>query len=276
MLQFKNWSVHPHKSPLWDVRIQKKGPGLTSVDRRSLIPLYYQVAQLLRDQILAGTYQSGREIPSERELQEQFNISRYTVRQAIDLLVSEGLVRREQGRGSYVLPEGINVRSRLDTFFEHKAMLREFGYTTSVRHISTEECHPNKIIQDALSLNDTDMVVCFTKLFLADGQPAILAKDFIPTKNIKTPFNEENSGDNYFRFLEDLVGHRVEYLLSDILPISASGEIAQILNCPEGTPILLLQELYLDATQKIPLQFGYNYHHPQFIHYRTLRKRRQL
>jgi GntR family transcriptional regulator len=256
--------------------MQKKGPGLTQLDRRSLIPLYYQVAQILRDQILAGTFHPGFGIPSERELQEEYSISRYTVRQAIDLLVSEGLVRREQGRGSYVLPEGLNVRSRLDTFFEHKVMLREFGFTTTVQHISTEECRPNQVIKDALALDETDTVICFTKLFLADGEPAILAKDFIPTKTVKSTYDQAGSGDDYFRFLEDLVGHRVEYLLSDILPISASDDIARIFNCDEGTPILLLQELFLDETQQIPIQFSYNYHHPLFVHYSILRKRRQL
>jgi len=204
-----------------------------------------------------------------------YNISRHTVRQAIDLLVSEGLIYREQGRRSCVLPEAIEIRSRLDTFFEHKAMLQEFGYKTTVQYISTQECLPNKTIKEALGLGEDDTVICFTKLFLADGEPAILAKDFVPQKNIRHPFNEEGSGENYFRFLEDLVGHNIYYLLSDILPISASGEIAQLLNCPDGTPILFLKELYLDVTQQIPLQFAYNYYHPRFVHYRILRNRRQ-
>ena len=248
---------------------------MAAVDRTSPVPLYYQVAQKLRDQILSGTFDPGSEIPSERELQEEYNISRHTVRQAIDLLVSEGLVRREQGRGSYILPEGLSVRSRIDTFFEHRAMLREFGYKTTLQHISTQQCQPDKIVQEALGLNGSDQVVCFTKLFLADGEPAILAKDFIPTKVIPQPYDIEGAGGDFFNFVEDMVGQRIEYLLSDILPIAASGDVAKAFQCPEGTPVLLLQELFLDVTQQIPLQFAYNYHHPEYIHYSILRKRRQ-
>jgi GntR family transcriptional regulator len=248
---------------------------MLAIDRKSPVPLYYQVARILRDQILSGAIDPGSEIPSERELQENYNVSRHTIRQAFNLLVSEGLVRREQGRGSYILPEGVKVRSRIDTFFEHNAMLGEFGYKTTVRHIATEQCKPNDSIRMALGLSKEEEVLCFTKLFLANGKPAILAKDHIPLKVIKNPYDPEGAGHSFFPFVEDLVGKRIEYLISDIVPISASGEIADLLRCTEGAPLLLLQELFLDATQQVPLQFASNYHNPELIHFSILRKRRQ-
>ena len=248
---------------------------MISINRSSPIPLYYQVAQTLRDQILAGLFAPGSEIPSERELQQDYQVSRYTVRQAIDLLVSEGLVRREQGRGSYVLPEGLVVRSRIDTFFEHRAMLGEFGYATTVQHISTERLVPDETIRDGLDLDKGDKVIRFTKLFLANGEPAILAMDHIPVKSIKKDYDETGAGGDFFRFVEEVVGRRIEYLLSDIIPLAASSDMARIFRVPEGTPLLLLQEVFLDVTQQTPIQFSYNYHNPDLIHYSIVRKRRQ-
>jgi GntR family transcriptional regulator len=197
------------------------------------------------------------------------------VRQAIDLLVSEGLIRREQGRGTYVLPEGIRLRSRLDTFFEHRTMLAEFGYTTSVQYLSTQRSAPDQIVQEALRLGPADQVVCFTKLFLADGKPAVLAKDFVPAKVVPDRYDEQGAGHDFFPFIEAMVGRRIEYLLSDVVPIAAPQEIAVVFQCPPGTPVLLLRELFLDARQQVPLQFAYNYHNPELIRYSILRKRRQ-
>lgn len=248
---------------------------MASVHRNSPIPLYYQVAQTVRNQIFQGDFSPNSEIPSERELMEEFHVSRHTIRQAIDLLVSEGLVRREQGKGSYVLPEGLEVRSRIDTFFEHRSVIREFGFTPSIQHISTEVCVPDDLIRNALELNPGEKTVCFTKLFLADGNPAILAKDFIPERYVKGDYDQQGAGDDYFPFLENLLGTRLEYLLSDIVPIAAQKDIAGLFRIPVGTPILLLRELFLDATQQIPLQFAYNYHHYDYIQYSVLRNRRE-
>ena len=248
---------------------------MASLHRNSPIPLYYQVAHSVRNLIFSGEIAPNSEIPSERELKEEYQVSRHTIRQAINLLVSEGLVRREQGRGSFVLPEGLTVRSRIDTFFEHKTIIREFGFTPTIKHVSTEICQPDDIVRAALQLKPEDEVVCFSKLFLADGNPAILAKDHIPQKIVKQKISDESAVDDFFHFLEDLVGKRVEYLLSDIVPIASSGEISDLFQVPDGTPILLMRELFLDATQQTPLQFAYNYHHYDIIQYSILRNRRQ-
>ncbi len=248
---------------------------MNPIDRNSPLPLYYQVAQHLRKQILGREIHLDEVIPSERELTNRYGVSRHTVRQAMDLLVSEGLVRRVQGVGSYVLPEGLEVRTRIDTFFEHRSLIEEFGFEPSVKHVKTETIQPDEEMRKALNLDEGDQVVCFTKIFLANGKPAILGRDHIPARNLQQPYDIEGSGENFFYFLEEITGARLEYLLSDILPVTASGEIAELFQCPPGTPLLLLKELFLDSSQNTPLQFGYNYHHPDFVRYSILRRRRE-
>ena len=72
--------------------------------RRSPIPLYIQVATLLRNRIADGHFRAGQKMPTQEELEEEFGVARVTVRQAVELLEKEGLVHRQQGRGTFVTP----------------------------------------------------------------------------------------------------------------------------------------------------------------------------
>lgn len=73
------------------------------LDRDSPVPLYDQLAQILRDRISDGTYTSR--MPGEWDLVEEFDVGRHTVRRAVRLLVAEGLLRISPGKGVYVQPE---------------------------------------------------------------------------------------------------------------------------------------------------------------------------
>lgn len=77
---------------------------MTEIDHTSPIPLYYQLKQLLQQQILTGKLQPGDQIPTEAELCRRYRISRTPVRQALLELVREGLLTRTVGRGTFVTP----------------------------------------------------------------------------------------------------------------------------------------------------------------------------
>ena len=66
------------------------------------LPRYYQLTEIIRERVRSGEWPPGTPIPSERELCEQYGISRMTARQSLTELVTEGLLYREQGKGTYV------------------------------------------------------------------------------------------------------------------------------------------------------------------------------
>ena len=75
------------------------------IDPDSATPVYRQVARILRDRIMRGVWQPDRRLPSEPDLEAEFEISRDTVRRALDVLREEGLIVTVKGRGSYVKPQ---------------------------------------------------------------------------------------------------------------------------------------------------------------------------
>ena len=76
--------------------------ALDVIDKKSPLPLYYQVEEHIKQTIQSEELQPGDALPSERELSENFQISRMTVRQAITNLVNQGFLFREKGRGTFV------------------------------------------------------------------------------------------------------------------------------------------------------------------------------
>lgn len=78
---------------------------LSKVYDRSRVPLYIQVASVMRRRVETGQWQPGQKISTLVELEKEFEVARVTIRQAIDILSDEGLLRSQQGRGTFVADE---------------------------------------------------------------------------------------------------------------------------------------------------------------------------
>jgi DNA-binding GntR family transcriptional regulator len=75
---------------------------VTEIDHEGAVPVYQQLAAILRAQIASGELRSGRPIPSERTLTQRYGIAVGTVKKAVDVLRAEGLVHTVTGRGIFV------------------------------------------------------------------------------------------------------------------------------------------------------------------------------
>src|ERR1035438_9076691 len=90
----------------------------TQLDHTNPIPLYYQISAQLQDAIDSGVYCAGDSIPSELEISDFLNVSRPTVRQAIQQLALKGMVVRRRGIGTVVAPQRIHRAASLSSFYE--------------------------------------------------------------------------------------------------------------------------------------------------------------
>jgi len=90
------------KSSDGGVREGRSGRHSASTFPNRFIPLYYQLENILRSKIEGGEVLLNHKLPTEQELSQEYKISRATVRQALAALVSEGLLFRKQGKGTFV------------------------------------------------------------------------------------------------------------------------------------------------------------------------------
>ena len=142
------------------------------------VPLYYQLESLIRRCISAGLLKPGDTLPSEMELCQTFSISRSTVRQAIGRLEEEGLVRRHQGKGSFVAEPKLHRRS--ENIYSFTAEATSMGLRPSSRLLSFEVIRPGDAVRRMLELREGTEVYCFTRIRMVDGVPLMLETSYYP------------------------------------------------------------------------------------------------
>ncbi len=137
---------------------------------------YLTVRTYLAD-LVAQELAVGDAVPSERSLTEKFGVSRMTVRQAIDALVTEGVLQREQGRGTFVAPPRADVEMRLTTFGEEA---RRRGMEPGTQVLEAETVPAPGTVCEALGRPDGVPMHRVLRLRTADGSPMSIEEAWVP------------------------------------------------------------------------------------------------
>lgn len=164
---------------------------MNTADSNSQQPRYRLLAETLRDEIVAGSHKPGEQLPTEAELAKRFGLSRGTVVKAIDTLVSEGLVTKRQGAGSFVSQPSLHRRSsRLMSFTE---TVDAQGHTASQKVLS----YGGADAAEARGLGVHEPAMLLTRLRYVDHVPAAIHRSFIPQRVL-----EELSAESLGRLLK--------------------------------------------------------------------------
>lgn len=147
------------------------------LNTESASPLYRQLMQRLRGDIASGVYPVHSRIPSEQELCDSYQVSRVTVRKALAELTREGLLRRMQGKGTFVCAPRIKSDLRNVTSF-HDAC-RMMGTAASTKVLSAQIVCVEEDAKEKLHLTE-ETAVEIVRLRLSDGQPVMLETNVFP------------------------------------------------------------------------------------------------
>jgi GntR family transcriptional regulator len=147
------------------------------INRTSKLPLYQQLYEILRSNIVSGEWQPGNMIPPESELTERYQVSRTTVRQVLDMLVSEGLIEREQGRGTFVAhPTVEQGLVRIVNFTED---MRMRGCEPSSKVLFSGLIPAPQDIAEKLHIEPGEELARLERLRLADGEPMGVEESYL-------------------------------------------------------------------------------------------------
>jgi len=233
--------------------------------------LAIRVARELRKQ-LKSEYISGGQLPSEPEIAAQLGVSRGTVRQALTILEREGIIFRRQGAGTFVNKYVLRIQARIESAYEFSDLIRIAGFEASIRQLDVEKTQLSKEISEMLEIETDSQALSVSKLFLADGQPAIYCIDIVPCNLICEPYELSELHLPVFTFLKNHCGQSIHMSLTEIIPEVADASLAEILDMQPGEPLLRLDEVGHNASGE-PVLFSHIYFKDQFIRFTVLRKK---
>lgn len=210
-------------------------------------PLYRQLADDLRRRILLEEFDVGSSIPTEAQLSSDYRASRITVRHALDLLEQEGLLHREQGRGSFIRPRSIAVGPRRLTSFSEE--LRERGLRQSSDLISVDQMSmPGEMLIDL----DADRgCVRIERVRRADEQAIAHQVTFLPAEfgvGVETALTANGS---LYEHLRNRHALDVDSADETYRVAAAESGAATILGITVGSPVFVVERVGFAGARRV-------------------------
>ncbi len=210
-----------------------------TIERDSPIPLYYQLKELLGTRITSGQWAPGDMLPTEEQLQEQYAVSRSTVRQALRELELEGRIARHQGRGTFVSRRKISHGP--EPRFSLTMALRQQGIEPGWRLLSADWLPASAEVAEQLALDPGTPVFTLRRLRLANDEPIgyhLAHVSPLAAHALDRARLDQGGSLDYLRgdgTLNDSTAERV------IEAIPAPDDVARLLDTERGAPLLLIR-----------------------------------
>jgi len=222
---------------------------MRTIDKNSPLSYYYQLKQILIEMLDNRELEEDEKLPTEKELCERFNISRVTVRQALQELENEDYIYKIQGKGTFVSPK--RLQQDLLKFYSFTNEMKKIGKTPSTKVLDFKIVEPDKKISDILKVNKGEQVYKFVRLRLSDNVPMMLETSYIPY-NMFPGISKKSLEENpLYSILIDEYNTEFSKAEESFRATLLSEEEAEILNYVEGGSAILLERYTYDNNSKI-------------------------
>ncbi len=228
---------------------------MTEFVRTEGVPVYVQIRESLRADILQGALKRGEQLPSENDLAAKYNVSRMTIRESIEDLVNEGLLYRRHGVGTFVaFPHLQRDHTRLTSFFD-KA--EQEGIQVQAKLLKLEVVPAKPRVAEALDIPVGSHVIRIKTLRYANGVPITVHDAHVPHKLFPNLVHENLEVQHLWTLFEK-AGYRVKRAIQKLEAREASKEVANLMRMKEGAPVLF-KERTVYADDGTPVEFTYCY-----------------
>jgi len=216
--------------------------GLDTAD--SGLPLYRRLRGVIEALVASGVLKPGDPLPGERVLAEGLDLSRVTVRKAIDVLVEEGRLRRRHGSRTEI---SSHVEKSLATLTSFSEDMQSRGFSPGAVWISKEISRPSPSEMMALGIPASEQVLRLRRIRTADGSPIAIETSTVPARFLRSP---DLVGNSLYQAL-DAVGAMPQRAIQRMRSRPASARDAELLEVEEGAPLLIVERRCFLADEQI-------------------------
>jgi GntR family transcriptional regulator len=224
---------------------------LDVLDRESSAPMYHQLANIFRQRVRNGEWAVGGLIPSDRELCQQYGVSKFTILQALGELVREGLLRRAQGRGTIVVRQRVEHDLTKLRGFSEDMLLRGLQPSSRVLRAEIVPC-PADVAAHLAILPDEE-VVRLERVRFADGRPLAVETHYHPAMLCPGLTQRDLSG-SLKAILENEYALKFDHATQWLRARPATTVERKILQIPRDTAVLeMLRVTY--TPKNLPFEY---------------------
>lgn len=235
-----------------------------------------QVLGILNERIEHGVYPPDSQLPSESNLVDELEVSRATIRRALDILEANGKVIRRHGVGSFI-SAATKINNPINEPVLFQTLIKNSGYRPGVVYIDTKISAPKPEIAQALKIEEDHEVVEFYKAFTAGGEGVIYLLNTIPAwvlgEDLKWEIlSKPQLTEPVFEFLERYCNQRLIYYISSI-------KADVMANCPcegetfsEFETALVFDEIAYNQDD-IPIMHSVHYYPGDNMKFELVRRR---
>jgi GntR family transcriptional regulator len=229
------------------------------------LPLYQRLRDQLAEQIANNRWRPGEAIPTEAALSSEYCLSTGTVRKAIDMLVSENILERQQGRGTFIRRP--QFQSSLFRFIRFQSASGERQVPES-RILSIEPVAAPSTVAQALGLPLEAPVIRLIRLRLIGAQPLLAEEIWLPRVQFQTLLEIDltKQGPLLYPIYEEFCGQVVAYAEESLTAEAVSDVHARLLQVPANSPVVVIERLARNYAGQ-PLEWRRSRGHAEHFRY---------
>jgi GntR family transcriptional regulator len=220
-----------------------------TIDRVSPVPFYFQLAELLEEEIVSGRWVPGARVPSENDLGSRYGLSRTTIRQALARLEQEGLVSREKGRGTFVSdsrPRSWMIQST-EGFFGDE--LLRAGRSVASRILRLERTQLPRWASDALGQPAGADGIVVERVRSVDGLVALYVVNCLPAFAADA-VHDLQAAESLYQRLAERGGISIAGGRRSLEAVDAGAKLAKLLEVDAGASLAYIESVTWDATDR--------------------------
>ncbi|MDT2756516.1 GntR family transcriptional regulator [Enterococcus asini] len=209
---------------------------------------YIYISNDIRNKILNGTYSANEQLPFEKELCVTYEASKMTVKKALDILVSEGLIIKRRGSGTFVKDLSIDEIERITVANQFRGTTAlNPGKEVKSKVLSFSVIEAPELVISKLNLSPGSFVYDIYRARYIDGQPHVMEKTYMPIDQIPGLKKEHIEGSIY-GYIEEQLGLTIQSAHRQITVRKADETEAEYLDLQAGDPVAVAEQIaYFDT-----------------------------
>lgn len=231
---------------------------------KSSVPLYLQIATLIKRRISSGQWNDGFQLPTLEELMDEFGVGRVTVRQALDILEREGRVRRQRGRGTFVSKSGQD-RPWL-TLESNWSTLMQATEGTETETLKDEDAS----VPPPLSENEGRLALGYRfmrRIHRLDGQPYALLEIFLDKEIYDRAEEGVFDRTTVLRAMGNMADVEIANAWQTVTIDTADEATAELMDVPVNDPVAEVRRVALDPAGRA-IYYGHLIYRGDFVRFR--------